>query len=496
MSEQEKWGARLLRSIEGLGVLPLLFLLVVIVFWRGFLFESLWLDETITYWVTDHSLWDTVLRSLKCQGQSPLYFMLIWGIRQVAGSSEWVLRTPSVLATGLSAVVLYSMARRRLDREISLCCVVLFLSSSPVLTAAMSARPYALALFFALSSLYFFQSWIESGNYGEFGVAFATAILAYYAHYLFGAVLVVHLSFLLQRPRRNVVLIVTATLLGLLCAWPGYAQMGLLAERRLSLSFAEVPGMRDLAGALFPPNLVLYIINALILAAIIRGKFVFAWDPFRRSWPYLLWYLLPPLVFFVHAILSETSLFVGRYFLWYVPAFCLLSGMLLQSIRSATHRQISCVVLCLLALFFEQGRRWQVEDWRSVPNRIGDSTSAEVLLYSGLVEDYRPESYDVFMEGYVFSPLSAYRGKQRLLRFVPTKLEDPASADYASRLIFHAVRFQDAAYLVCLKQPRKAADGTRFLSCDRLTQIAEMELQFKTEKLQDGLVQVFRLFKN
>jgi hypothetical protein len=73
----------------GLGILVALF--------KFGLGASFGLDETISAWVTDASLQQSWQRALSYQGQSPLYFALLWCWRSLSGDSEWALRLPSFL---------------------------------------------------------------------------------------------------------------------------------------------------------------------------------------------------------------------------------------------------------------------------------------------------------------------------------------------------------------------------------------------------------------
>src|SRR6185312_16150596 len=107
-----------------------------------FIFKSLWLDECITAWVISGNFYDAVSRSITYQGQSPLYFVLLWIWRALAGSSELALRLPSIGAIAVAALGVYKLARRFAAPAPAAAGVTIFLSSTFVLHA-MSARPYA-----------------------------------------------------------------------------------------------------------------------------------------------------------------------------------------------------------------------------------------------------------------------------------------------------------------------------------------------------------------
>ncbi len=65
--------------------------------------ESLWLDELHTAWVVADGTQQLVPRAA-VGNQSPVYFALVWPLTKLAGTSEFWLRLPSVLA-GVALVV-------------------------------------------------------------------------------------------------------------------------------------------------------------------------------------------------------------------------------------------------------------------------------------------------------------------------------------------------------------------------------------------------------
>ena len=85
--------------------------------WLVPLSSSLWLDELGTWWVVKDGLGDAVHRALTFHGQSPLYYSIVWTARTVGGNSEVVLRLPSLIATAVSVVLLYRLARTLIGQE-------------------------------------------------------------------------------------------------------------------------------------------------------------------------------------------------------------------------------------------------------------------------------------------------------------------------------------------------------------------------------------------
>ncbi|MCB0333969.1 MAG: hypothetical protein KDD55_10755, partial [Bdellovibrionales bacterium] len=89
-------------SISAAGIL--LYSLVNYSLWGSF-----WLDETISYWITNNSFHDVTQRAISHQGQSPLYFWILWAWRQAIGHNEFALRLPSLLFGLASLAVLWNL---------------------------------------------------------------------------------------------------------------------------------------------------------------------------------------------------------------------------------------------------------------------------------------------------------------------------------------------------------------------------------------------------
>ena len=84
---------------------------------RGPFTQSLWLDETVSWWVIKDSYGELWRRTLAFQGQSPFYFILLKAFSDVFGSGEWVLRLPALLFGGAALLLTFKVARRYMPLE-------------------------------------------------------------------------------------------------------------------------------------------------------------------------------------------------------------------------------------------------------------------------------------------------------------------------------------------------------------------------------------------
>src|SRR5579863_85638 len=77
--------------------------------------SSLWLDETMTYWVVSKDLGEAVSRALFWSGESPFYYLIAWAAKTIGHSSSFVLRMPSMAAMGCAVYLVYRIGARLLD---------------------------------------------------------------------------------------------------------------------------------------------------------------------------------------------------------------------------------------------------------------------------------------------------------------------------------------------------------------------------------------------
>ncbi|NLF25384.1 MAG: hypothetical protein GX589_06965 [Deltaproteobacteria bacterium] len=379
---------------------------------------SLWLDETITFWITDGSFAEAVLRSVTYQGESPLYFILIRDLRNLFQPQEWVLRAPSLLALALSGALIFALACKLFNKESGVFAVIFFVSNPQVLKAALSARPYSLALLCSLASVLSLIHWFERGQL-KHRLAYAlSTLLAIYFHFLFAGVLLVHFSYylLFPAPTRRVKaakLWSTWVWIGILLM-PAAPQLFCLFTRRESLLFGEVPGLLDLARSLYHPTAAIYFVCALAIAATFRSFTLLPGRFFSKplvKW-LLIWLLAGPLLFWAYSILSNSAFFINRFFLWQTPALALLFAGLLQSIEPAKSRLLSLAILCLMVSGHLASLKWQIEDWRGAAAAIDASwqeKKSPVLVYSGLIELQQPKwLLDHRRWDYLLAPFKAY----------------------------------------------------------------------------------------
>jgi len=421
----------------------LLIIVLIVILLRLPLAASLWLDETISFWISKDSLAETAARAMRYQGQSPLYFLLLSVWQHLIGSRELILRIPSLYAWIGSAIVLYRLATRLLSAEAALASLLLFLCCTPIQIAATSARPYALALFSSLCSVSFFLGWIESKSRHEFAAALTFAALAFYFHYLFGAVIAFEaLIFLLARSKRpslSSILIFLAA--GSIFFIPGLLQLLSLSTKG-SLYNLSAANPSTLIISWPQPNLLVLLASALAAAVLIkRASFSILGLPAKfYLCAILLWAIFPPLFLLALSALVKSELTLERYYLWYAPGFCLALSLGIELISSLEARRFGVLFLAMMCLIAECERSWKIEDWRGAIAAVREqyanrsvAPNTPLLFSSGLVESQNiawleePQNFD-----YLAAPFSYYSLPTKPL-LLPIDPLPPAAARYISQ---------------------------------------------------------------
>ena len=140
--------------------------------------QSLWLDEAVQA-ITSRGSFLGIFQELKGDFHPPLYHLLIWGWVHLFGSSEIILRLPSVIFGVATVFVVCLIAQEIFPKkgfklaELS----ALFLATAPFhIYYSQEARNYALTAFLASLSMYYFirivsEQWLVVGKKQDHSLA-------------------------------------------------------------------------------------------------------------------------------------------------------------------------------------------------------------------------------------------------------------------------------------------------------------------------------------
>jgi hypothetical protein len=403
---------------------PLWAILLLIVLFRSSLFESLWLDETLSYFVINADWHSVATRATAYQGQSPLYFYLLKSWVSVFGSTEFAMRALSVAFALLALPPIWLLGRALINVNFAHATLLLLIANEGW-QRTFSARPYALAFAFALWAVWFFYLWCGSGRKRLAFLALVCLLVATYAHYLFAATLgvlfLINQLYCPDSKRQRSFLWLAAVFLILLI--PAALQLKMLFSRSAVLTIAE-PSFVEWLRIVFPPMEL-----AAICCAVASGLIL--WPSSRilphRGSIWLLWIgwgIIGPFIFLIVSLLLSIGLVGERYLLWALPGSLFLFAQILSAVEPISARKRAIVVLAILLIFGQSVRTLHPEPWRDVAAQLtaDQSKNGEIYLYSGLIELNDPQSFSSDAAKYLIAPL-AYYSPSSLVHPVPPHLE-------------------------------------------------------------------------
>ncbi|MDE2008559.1 MAG: glycosyltransferase family 39 protein [Candidatus Omnitrophica bacterium] len=139
-------------------------------------------DELTTAVRINHSFWETVVL-LKASSFPPLYYAFLHLWTRLFGTSEWALRFPSALFSGLTIIVIYKLGKELFNKNAGLIAAALLAFSPFAVHYAQYAKMYAsFWLLEALSFLFFFRFLRNQGK-APHRWYIATSILCCYTMY-------------------------------------------------------------------------------------------------------------------------------------------------------------------------------------------------------------------------------------------------------------------------------------------------------------------------
>lgn len=457
--------------------------------------SSLWLDETITYWIASADISTIFQRVFQYQGQSPLYFIEIHLLIKQLGASEWVLRLPSILAAAGSCFFLFKITRQYLDREGAAIALLIFYNLDGVVKAAVNARPYSIALFLLLGTVYFFMLWLKNRRNDSLILTSLFLSSLFYHHYLYLSVGLILLVLLYTSERKlekgDWVRLFIAVGLCALAFVPGIAHLAHIISVSETYKFPRLPEISSLLKALFPPFLTVSILFCMIFTRIF---FKFGIKPnynYKTVNLFLIWFLFPPILYFAYSWYSGGSLFFWRFYLWYSPALAILAAMFIRSIDPKNARALVVSMLCIFT--FLAPRDWRIENWKELPKVLNQDFAADtpVLLYSGLVEaDNLNWIMSKEKHPYLTSPFQFYSINREVIP-IPSSLNSPELEQFLETRLIPTLELRDEFILVSSRMRQHRISGEKLP--DHF--ISELEKYgFKsTPILVNGLIWVHRI---
>jgi mannosyltransferase len=347
---------------------------------------SLWVDEASTA--------DATGRSPKWWFDNDQYHVLYDGVARgwtsIAGTSEWVLRFPSVVGTVAACALIVVLARKLFDGWTALLSGV-FLATSPFLVKwSQQARGYTLILALSLVVTLLLLRALDRNtraSWAIYGVGFSAVVVW---HAVAGLMLVpAHAVLVLQRRERVLPHGLLAAVLICAFAVPWAATIAMRSTGAgVGMNWLTAPTPGDVVRAVLDVSgaaglgLVLAVAGLVVLARRLQRPDLALWLG--------VWAFAP----FVLALLPSgfRPIFLDRFLILAAPAFALLAAIAVVGAgrRIGMVAVLAAVVATTLGLVAwyrtADDGNWRGEDWRSavgtVLERSGESDAIVVAPWS------------------------------------------------------------------------------------------------------------------
>jgi hypothetical protein len=151
--------------------------------------RGIWLDEATSVWQAQLSLPDMLHQLKTIDVHPPLHHLVLWLTVRVAGTSEFAVRLPSIVAATALIPLLYAAGRDIYDRRAGLVAAALGTVAPFMVWYAQEARMYALFMLFALLAVWLQVRILRDGTRRDW-IGYTLAAAALVATQYFGLLLV------------------------------------------------------------------------------------------------------------------------------------------------------------------------------------------------------------------------------------------------------------------------------------------------------------------
>jgi hypothetical protein len=394
--------------------------------------KPLWIDELHTSWTIQGGFIDVIPRG-NAGNQAPLYYFILKAITELAGPSESVLRSFSVIST-IACIALMAGwgVMKKVDPVLLGVVMVMFATDRLVTLFALEARPYAFLMFLTIllftlqtTRIQHFPSWVLKE---VMWTLCATAM--FYTHYTaLPIIAVLFLSRVVLRndnqiPRKILTLqfvTIVAFAIGRLDHFASVFAMRdnwatFIRPERATLA-ALATSFPIIALVLIPCSLLLLDRHLQKQQAIIKPENHDERSPSDSSIKTLLmWGLLPLLTAWICTRFAWVNWFFPRYLMTIAPAFYLLFCAVISRLQQPVIKTAGLLIVIsawgvlghsVTERYLAETVTVKRESWKQIVQYLNAQTgSGNVLLMSGLIEDPQLAAQQVVQSGRV--PLQQY----------------------------------------------------------------------------------------
>lgn len=148
--------------------------------------QSMWIDEVMALFFTRGTFHETLQTIVRPEHNGPLFYLLLFWWRHLAGDSDFAVRYMSVLFSVLTLPLLYQLARRLLTERTAALALWLAAFSPFTLWFAQEAKMYALHMWAATASTLALLEAFRKGGWWRWAVYAILLSFTLYSHFFGG----------------------------------------------------------------------------------------------------------------------------------------------------------------------------------------------------------------------------------------------------------------------------------------------------------------------
>lgn len=372
-------------------------LAVCISTWFVAIRAPLWLDETVSFFLTRGGF--EGIMSRLAWPDSPVYLYLLWLWTKAIGTTEITLRISSVLPMAGAVYLLYCSARKLFEWDVAIIAAIIFCLHPIIVFASIDVRPYAFAALamnasiLALVSLPHNDSTWAAALFG-FAAACVVEFQLLFAVIL-PALLLCFLALKTGKGKSFWTQLSIASVAFAVAFLPTIRRLQTMYRTSSTHVFATAPRLEQLCSTLTVRGSALILFIGVLIAMRTQRR-----NPEGRPnrWTILLCIslaLVPALTLYGLSVATPIHVFIPRYELVAVPGIALSWALVASLIDSRRLRLLCCLAIVALMAsisFTSASARSHEKSWKPALAFVEKNASvdnAPVLICSGISEsDY------------------------------------------------------------------------------------------------------------
>lgn len=358
--------------------------------------QSLWLDEAInTVYSQKYNFWDFLTVYSLGDFHPPLYFGILWIWTHLFGTSEIIVRIPSVIFGILTVWLTYLIGKKLFSEKAALVAAAILAFNPLHVYYSQEARMYSLAAFSVTFSFWALLNVIKRQKYSLIYYAISI-VLILYSDYLVYLVLIAQLVYIIWLDKKFLKKVFYGMFIGgifwlpWLSVFPSQLKTGQSAA-------VLIPGWANVVGGANIKELGLLIVKLIIGRVSFDNKYLYAGivaptlllygfisfkalkDFSKEVKILLLWILIPVVLAFIISFYIPIFAYFRMVFI--LPAVAILLGVGTQkfSVKIQKLMVISILLISsILLMVYYSSPKFQRENWKKAIVYVNQS---DVVLF-------------------------------------------------------------------------------------------------------------------